>query len=429
MEKNEIFKNIIGYDDIKKILKIIVDTLNNQEKYRDLGCNTPHGLLLYGSPGTGKTSIASEILNNVTRSKYIIRKTKSDGDFIDYMNSVFNDAILDQPSIILLDDLDKFAEEDDKTNQEEYVAVQALIDSVKNDDVFVIATSNSYHSLPISLKRSGRFDIQLKIDKPKEEDAIKIFEYYLKTKKISNDVNIKNISSILTNASCADLEKVCNQAGIYAGFKNKKTIGMDELLRASLELKYSTNISDFDKEDTYSLNTAYHEAGHALIGELLEPNSISFITIAKNDSDTKGMTIFHENDNYFQDIKYMENRVKSLLAGKAATEIVYKTCDTGANSDIRRAYDITKRFVDNYCMNDFNSWIDDYSETPEVVKEKKASDTIKMLTNYYNEVKLMLTHNRDLLDKLANTLNNKKILFQDEIKSIIKGDIYESKNN
>ena len=421
MEKKEMFSNIIGYDDIKKTLKRIVDTLNNGEKYKKIGSTIAHGLLLYGPPGTGKTTFANEILRNVSRKAYIIRKTKSDGSFIDYMSDVFDEAINNKPSIILLDDLDKFAETDDKSNPEEYIAVQSLIDDIKCDDVFVIATANSLYNLPRSLKRSGRFDIQIEIKKPKEDDALKIFEYYLSNKKIDDDVNIKNISYILTNSSCADLEKVCNQAGIYAGYENKKNIGMAELLRASLELKYETNIEDINKEDKYSLNTAYHEAGHALIGELLEPGSISFITITTNNSDTKGMTIYHENDDYFQDINFMKNRIKSLLAGKASTEIVFGTCDVGANSDIRRAYDIVKRFVDNYCIYDFNSWIDDYNETPEKVKESKANNTMKLLSEYYNDVKIMIVNNRNVLDKLANALNDKKILFQNEIEDIIKG--------
>ncbi len=418
--KKEIFNNIIGYNDIKKTLKTIVDMLTNEEKYKELGCNIAHGLLLYGPPGTGKTSIANEIIKNVNRKSYTIRKTKADGSFIDYINSIFEEAINNQPSIILLDDLDKFSENDERSSQEEFVTIQALIDMVKNDDIFIIATVNEMHRLPRSLKRAGRFDIQLKISHPKEEDAYKIFNYYLKTKKISKKVNIRNISYILTNSSCADLEKVCNQAGIYAAFKNKKKIGMEELIRAALELKYETNIEDINEDDNYSINIAYHEAGHALIGELLEPGSISFITIAKNDSDTKGLTIFHENEDYFYDIKYMQNRIKTLLAGKASIELVFNTCDVGANSDIRRAYDIAKRFIDNYCMNDFNSWIDIYEETPEIVKESKACNTSMILDNYFNEVKTILEANREILDNLASELYKRKILFKDDIKRIIK---------
>ena len=401
--EKEIFSTIIGYDDIKKTLKTIVDVLNNEEKYKKLGCSIAHGLLLYGSPGTGKTSIANEILDNaLNRKKYIIRKTKSDGDFMDYMNEIFEEAVKNQPSIILLDDLDKFSENDNRSNQEEYVTVQSLIDDIKDEDVFVIATANDYSCLPDSLVRAGRFDI-------------KIFEFYLRNKKISKDVNIKDISCILTDSSCAELEKVCNQAGIYAGYKNKTVIEMDDLVRASLELKYKANIEDLNKDDKYSLETAYHEAGHALIGEYLEPGLISFITIVKSNSKTKGMTIYHDNEDYFRDIVFMQNRVKMLLAGKATTEVVFNKCDVGSEADINRAYLIVQRIVDGYCYYDFESSVNrayKSNDVSERVKGNKETSVNKLVKDYYNEVKKILIEKRIILDELASKLNNKKYYFR-----------------
>ena len=427
MKKNskqkEMFDNIIGYDDIKGTLKTVVDMLNNKEKYKKLGCELVHGLLLYGPPGTGKTTIANEIINNASnRTIFIIRKNKSDGSFINYMRKVFKEAQEKQPSIILLDDLDKYAEiENDKKrkNKEEHVSVQSLIDDVKKDDVFIIATANEYYDLPESLRRSGRFDIKICVDNPKEEDAKKIFNYYLKSKKIDKNINIDNIACILSDSSCADLEKVCNQAGIYAGFKNKTKIESEELIRAALEHKYETNIADINLEDNYAINTAYHEAGHALVGELLEPGSISFITITKNDSSTKGMTIFHENEDYWSDIELKKNRIKSLLAGKAATEIVFNKCDIGTGSDLRRAYNIFSGLVEDNCLTDFNSHYN--CDSSNKVKESRDDNVNKLIALYYEEVKNILIKNREKLDNLAIILKEKKILFQDEIKGIIKG--------
>ena len=418
MNKNKLFNDIIGYDNVKNTLKIVIDMLNNKEKYQKLGCNMSHGLLLYGPPGTGKTSFANEILNNVNRKVFTIRKNKADGDFINYMNNIFTKAKEEVPSIILLDDLDKFSEADNKSNNEEFVTLQSLIDEVKNEDVFIIATANDIYVLPESLTRAGRFDTQIEIDNPKDEDAIKIFSHYLKNKKVDRSINVKNLSYILSNSSCAELEKVCNQAGIYAAYKNKKKISMDELLRAALELKYNANIENINLEDNYALNTAYHEAGHALIGEILEPGSISFITITKNNSNTKGITIFQHNDDYFSDIKFMKNRVKSLLGGKAATEIIFNTCDVGTNSDLHRAYDIVARFVDNYCMLDFNSWINDIREVSERVKTSKTDNVNKLIQTYYTEVKELLIENKHKLNVLAYELKKRKILFKDEIEDI-----------
>lgn len=419
--KKELFKNIIGYNDIKKTLERIIDIINNQEKYKRLGSTIPHGVFLYGPPGLGKTTFAYELLKNIeNRKQYIVRKVKSDGFFINYLNDIFKKAKNNQPSIILLDDIDKFAENNNFYNKEEFVTVQSLIDDIKNDDILVIATANDKYILPHSLLRSGRFDVKIKIDYPKKEEAFKIIKHYLQNKKIENNVNVKKISYILENVSCADLEKVCNQAGLYAGFKNKNKIGMKELLRASLELAYDTNIEDDNKEDKYALNTAYHEAGHAIVGEILEPGSVLFITIAKTSSNTKGITKLHNNEYYFEDIDFMKNRLISLLAGRAATEIIYNKCDVGTNSDLDRAYTLAAKLVDNYCMLDFNSWIRDIDQQSEKVKQSKDDNITKLMNAYYNKAKEILIKNKNKLDILAHTLKNKKILFQDEIQNIIK---------
>ena len=417
--KKELFKEIIGYENTKKTLERLIDALNNHEKYKKIGSNIPNGLLLYGHPGLGKTTFANEVLNNVDRKKYIIRKTKSDGNFIDYLSNIFEQAKNNQPAIILLDDLDKFSEDDNTRNSEELVTVQSLIDDIKKENIFVIATANDKYLLPPSLLRSGRFDIKIEIDYPDEKESYNIIKHYLKNKKIDKEVNIKNISYILACKSCADLEKVCNQAGIYAAYKNKNKIGNDELLRAALELSYDTNIEEDNKEDKYSLNTAYHEAGHAIVGEYLEPGSVTFITTARTNSNKKGLTKLHNNDYYFDDISYMENRIITLLAGKAATELIYNKCDTGANDDLHRAYDVTERLVDNYCMLDFNSWIRNTDEQSEIVKQTKDQNINTLIHKYYNKSKEVLIKNKDKLEKLANTLHTKKILFQDEIQSII----------
>ena len=420
-KEKEMFSNIIGYDDVKITLKRVIDILNNQDKYKRLGSKIPHGLFLYGNPGTGKTTISKEFLDNCNRKSFIIRKNKSDKEFVNYLNKIFMEAKESEPSIILLDDLDKFSENDNKNNNMEYVVVQSLIDEIQDEEVFIIATANDRNLLPSSLLRSGRFDIQLEIKEPTNEDSFQIIRYYLSNRKLSLDVNIKHISYILNGSSCADLEKVCNQAGLYAGFKDKTEIHMEDLLRASLEFAYHTNIEDLNQEDPYTINVAYHEAGHALIGELLETNSVQFITTIKTNSRARGMTKYRKNDHFFDDINFMKNKIKILLAGKAAMEVVFHVSDTGCNSDLHGVYDIARSFVDNYCMFGFDSWIYNYNETSEKTKQNKDERASELIASYYHEVKELLIQNRQTLDFLAKKLCEKKILFQDEIQEILRG--------
>ena len=419
--KKELFKDIVGYRKEKLILERIVDVLNHQDKYKKIGSNIPNGLILYGKPGLGKTTFACNMLDAIeNRKKYIVRKTKSDGEFMNHLECVFREAQENQPSILFLDDLDKYSEKDDSYNNEEFVAVQSLIDSVKNDDVFVIATANDKDVLPSSLLRPGRFDIHMEIRYPDEKDSYDIMKHFLRNKKIDKDVNIQNISYILERYSCASLEKACNQAGIYAAFKNKRLIGNDELLRAALELAYDTCLEDVSEDNKYIINTAYHEAGHALVGQLLEPGSVLYTTVADNNNiDTRGITKYRNDDNYWDDIQFMKNRIMTLLAGKAATEIVFHTCDTGANMDLHRAFDLAERLIDNYCMNDFSSWIRTIEEQSEKVKESKDINITKLITEYYDKTKELLFNHKSQLDQLAMELKNKKILFKDDICAII----------
>ena len=167
------FENIIGYDEIKLTLKRVIDILNNEDKYKELGCQIPNGLLLYGKPGIGKSTIANEFKLCIPRKTFVIRKSKSNGDFMDYISSVFKKAIDNQPALIILDDLDKFAERI-KYNAEEYVAVQTQMDEVKGKDVFIVATANDIRYFPESLLRSGRFDIKIHLETPNEKDSLKI---------------------------------------------------------------------------------------------------------------------------------------------------------------------------------------------------------------------------------------------------------------
>ena len=149
---------------------------------------------------------------------YTLRKNKGNGDFIDEISDTFKKAAQNAPAIIFLDDMDKFANEDeDHLDAEEYVAVQTGIDEVRNKNVFVIATVNDIRKLPASLSRAGRFDRKIRMTAPDEGDAVKIVSHYLQDKNISDDVDIKDLVKLIGYDSCAGLETILNEAAINAG--------------------------------------------------------------------------------------------------------------------------------------------------------------------------------------------------------------------
>ena len=188
---------IIGYSSIKRELKQISDTLKNREAYDKLGVSSPRGLLLYGDPGVGKSLMAAAIIEESGRRAYICRKDKPNGDFVKYIKETFDKAAENAPSIVFLDDMDKFTNGDERhPDAEEYVTVQSCIDEVKGKEVFVLATVNNIRNLPRSLRRAGRFDRTIEVEAPRGRDAEAIIAHYLGSKKFVEGVDAKTIARI-----------------------------------------------------------------------------------------------------------------------------------------------------------------------------------------------------------------------------------------
>ena len=411
------FDKIIGYKDIKAELIRLCDVIKNGEKYKVLGVAPIGGLLLDGDPGVGKTLMANCFIKESGRKAFVCRKNKPDGEFVNEIKNVFNEAAENAPSIILLDDMDKFANEDDyHRNAEEYVTVQSCIDEIKGNDVFVLATTNGTDNLPRSLLRAGRFDTVITVNTPEGDDAVEIVKYYLSKKKAVSEINAEEVARLLNGKSCAALETVINTAGQYAGYENKEMIDVDDIIRACLRVIYNAPESTAPHNPVILERTAYHEAGHTVVAEILEPNSVDLVSVRKNTGTVGGFTSYHNPDDYWISKTHMENRVIAILAGKAATEIVYGDVDTGANNDLRRAFDIVKRFADDYCSYGFGYWVDrDNSQTLIARKEDRI---IADMENYYAIAKKLLIENRAFLDNVAKRLQEKDTLVYSEIREI-----------
>ena len=420
------FSKVIGYEDVKIELERIVDQIRNKEKYEKLGVNLTRGLLLHGKPGLGKTLMAKCFIKACNIPTFYVRKEKTNGDFVKYIVDTFEKAKEKTPSIVFLDDLDKFANNDmNHLNADEFVTIQSCIDDCKDYDVFVLATTNDKRSIPESLLRHGRIDKLINFTAPSNEDAVKIVDYYLKKKKCKG-INSKDIALLLSGASCATLETVINEAGVYVGFENRDHVEMKDLLRSFMRVAYNAPETIKKRDGKYDIYTAYHEAGHALVGELLEKGSINLLTIKKyNRSGIRGFAGFIQNDDYFYDVNFMKNRVISLLAGKAATELVFGVCDPGTDSDITRAFSITSRFVDDYCGNGFTFWEGEAfhagGDSSNNLKSRKEIAIQLKMEEFYQQAKKLLIDNRDKLDKLAKALVKKDILVSSDITGIIYG--------
>ncbi len=410
---------IIGYKSIKVELARICDILINFDKYEKLGVKKPRGLLLHGDPGVGKTLMAQCVIEATKLKCFTCRKNLPDGDFVKEIKSKFIDAVKSEPAIVFLDDMDKFANGDKMHRDcEEYVTVQSCIDNYKDRDIFVIATVNDIYDVPRSLVRDGRFDCVIRVNSPVGEDAKQIIDFYLKQKKLDSGVDSEEVARMLNGYSCATLENVINQAGIYAGFAGKDRIDHEDIVKSCLRIIYEAPESLDENTEAFKKEVAYHEAGHAVVAELLEPGSVSIVNITKHESHTAGITGYYQDESYWHSKKKMENRVRAILAGKASTELVFgENADVGANSDIHRAIDVVERFVDNYCGFGFNKFEFGNHSSNDLLA-RKENNVFDEMERYYSEAKKILVENRDFLDAVANALFEKLTLTQKDIKAI-----------
>ena len=193
-------------------------------------------------------------------------------------------------------------------------------------------------------------------------------------------------------------------------------IDMDDIIRACLRVIYNAPESTAPHNPVILERTAYHEAGHTVVSEILEPESVDLVSVRKNTGTVGGFTAYHNPDDYWISKTHMENRVIAILAGKAATEIVFGEADTGANNDLHRAFDIVQRFADNYCSYGFDYWTE--RDNSNALMTRKEDRVVADMENYYTKAKKIIVDNRVFLERLAKRLQEKDTLVSSEIKEI-----------
>ena len=405
------FDKVIGYENVKRELRQIADMIKNPEKYKAFGAKLPKGVILYGAPGVGKTMLAMALIEETGVNSVVVRHEMAREAFCEYIKKSFETiAGMNEQSIILLDDLDKFSM--DQRNGEEFAVVQACIDSVKDKNVFVVATANNMSDLPKSLTRSGRFDREIEICYPVGEDAVKIITHYMDGVKVAANINYEDIAKMLTRRSCATLESVINAAAIEAVFEGKENIEMEDFVKATLVDVYGLENRCGEMSLEKQEEIAYHEAGHAVIAEILMPECIGMVSLSSNNFSGLGGFVLR--------CKEPERRAYEILVslgGKAAYEMRYGKIASGTERDLEKASRHVIQSVSGVAIAGYGNF-DIPERDSETFLYGRHQVVAAELERYTLKAKEIIAENRSFLEKVANELLEKKTLLYSDMKRI-----------
>ncbi len=365
-DKNKItFRDVAGADEEKEELVEIVDYLKAPTKFARLGARIPHGVLLMGPPGTGKTLLAKAVAGEAGVPFFSI----SGSDFVEMyvgvgasrVRDLFDTARKAGSAIIFIDEIDAVGRQRGTGlggghDEREQTLNQLLVEMDgfgSHEGIVVIAATNRADVLDPALLRPGRFDRQIQVNRPNLKGREDILKVHARNKPLEPGVDLARVAKVTVGFTGADLANLLNEAALLSARHGKSLIGMDEIEAALNKIimgpKKKTNVmSDAEKK-----NTAYHEAGHAIVGFLLGTDTVHQITIVPTGRGALGYTSFRpEADRYQKYRQEYKNDIAMTLGGRAAEEIIFGDVTSGAYSDIQSATATAKRMVTLFGMSD-----------------------------------------------------------------------------
>ena len=281
----------------------------------------------------------------------------------------------------------------------------------------MIATTNELNNLPDSLLRAGRFDINLIIQGLDKDDQIKLINHFLKSKSFLEEIAPEQIIDIIGGgASCAELEKIINDAAIKVAFENRDTVTRDDIIFACLNHKFGGAYSTKRPSEQSRRKTAYHEAGHIVVGEIIAPNSVSLASIKPYRSSSSGVTCLFDMGDFKKTYSFKIGQITLLLGGKAATEIVFDEPDIGTKSDLKNARDILEDLRDDNAAFGFERIV--HWSTSEATRREGELTVAAELKKYYEKAREIIIANQPFLDAVAAALLEKETIFATDIQQI-----------
>lgn len=423
---------IAGVEEAKNELVEVVDFLHDPKKFKKLGAKVPKGILLYGPPGTGKTLLAKAVAHESGAQFF----SQSASSFVEMfaglgaarIRRLFSEARKNAPAIIFIDELDAVGEtrgdrfgsrEHDQTLNQLLVEMDGFDPS---SQLVVIAASNRIESLDNALLRPGRFDRQVFVTPPDMHGREKILKVHTRDKPLDESADLAQVARHTSGLSGADLANICNEAAIFAGRRGSSTVAGSDfdaaLERVVAGLQSHRVLTDREKEVV-----AWHEAGHALVSELLPSvDKVQKISIVPRGR-ALGYTLnLPQEDRYLKSRDELLDYMKVLLGGRVAEQIKFGKVTTGAADDLNKVTAISRAMIYEYGMGTERASLTGSADEigiSDATRSMRDEEQRVLADEAYREAHRLVSEHQPLLDMLAQRLMDNEVLERSEIEQIM----------
>ena len=430
------FDDVAGNYEAKDSLYEIVDFIKNPEKYSKFNARMPKGVLLYGSPGTGKTLMAKALAGEAQVPFYAV----SGSDFVQVyaglgagrIRNLFKKAKKSGKSVIFIDEIDAIgkkrmsgnmrgSDEGDRTLNALLTEMSGFSDE---SGTVVIAATNRIDTLDSALLRPGRFDRQIEIMLPDRNARKDILQLYLTKKNVKTDINLDEIADLTVYFSGAMIENLVNEAALLAIRENADEINEEHINKAYLAVIAGTEKKNLAENNKQKVVTSYHEAGHAFVSKHLMPdNKVIRVSVIPTSKGAGGYTLSTPSGDEVVTKKRIKDQLAVLMAGRVAEEIFFgkEKITIGAQNDIERATSLAVDYVAKYGMDDDNAFVNlgVLSEKLNIPLNSVEKSVKNLAAEIYEGVVKIIENNKDKIDTIAKLLMEKEVIYEDELNQII----------
>ncbi len=442
------FNDVAGAQGAKTELKEVVSFLKEPERIRNLGGKVPKGVMLVGPPGTGKTLLARAVAGEADAPFFSI----TGSDFMEMfvgvgakrVRNLFEDAKKNAPSIIFIDEIDAIGRSrgaglgggHDEREQTLNQLLSELDGFEEKQDVIVMCATNRPDILDPALMRPGRFDRRIIVDLPNTKDRREILSIYAQNKKFDPDVDLDRLARGTPGFSGADLENMLNEAALLAARKQKDSISNQSIEEARDKILMGLVRQGLSMTEEEKRIVAYHEAGHAVVGALLDrADPVHKVSIVPRTQSMGVTQQLPEDEKYIYDREYLLDRLAVMMGGRAAENLVFGTATSGAGNDLQQATQLARQMVLEWGMSGrfehmalggkkeqvfLGEELGKPREYSESTAREVDSEVESVLGSAYSKAEEILSAERKAMDRLAEKLMNEDEVPGEEVYALIK---------